>query len=54
MPPTSPRPSSSSRAARAAVEPLISHEFALDEAPAAIAYAIDHPAEVMKALVHAG
>ena len=40
--------------ARAAVEPLISHEFALDEAPAAMAYAIDHPAEVMKALVHAG
>jgi threonine dehydrogenase-like Zn-dependent dehydrogenase len=36
---------------RSAVEPLISHEFALAEAPAAIAYAIDHPAEVMKALV---
>jgi threonine dehydrogenase-like Zn-dependent dehydrogenase len=38
----------------AAVEPLISHEFALAEAPAAIAFAIEHPAEVMKALVHTG
>ena len=38
----------------AAVEPLISHEFELAEAPAAIAYAIEHPAEVMKALVHTG
>jgi threonine dehydrogenase-like Zn-dependent dehydrogenase len=35
------------------VEPLISHEYALEDAPAAIAYAIEHPAEVMKALVHA-
>jgi threonine dehydrogenase-like Zn-dependent dehydrogenase len=38
----------------AAVEPLISHEFALAEAPAAIAFAIEHPAEVMKALVLTG
>jgi L-gulonate 5-dehydrogenase len=37
-----------------AVEPLISHDFELAEAPAAIAFAIDNPAEVMKALVHAG
>lgn len=37
-----------------AVEPLISHEFALEDAPAAIAYAIEHPAEVMKAVVHVG
>ena len=36
------------------MEPLISHEFALGEAPAAIAFAIDNPAEVMKALVHTG
>ena len=39
---------------RDAVAPLISHEFALEEAPEAIAFAIEHPAEVMKALVHAG
>jgi L-gulonate 5-dehydrogenase len=39
---------------RDAVEPLITHDFALEEAPAAIAFAIEHPAEVMKALVHAG
>jgi threonine dehydrogenase-like Zn-dependent dehydrogenase len=39
---------------RDAVEPLISHEFALEDAPAAIAYAIEHPAEVMKALVQLG
>ena len=39
---------------RSAVEALISHEFALEEAPAAIAFAIEHPAEAMKVLVHAG
>jgi threonine dehydrogenase-like Zn-dependent dehydrogenase len=39
---------------RGAVEPLISHEFGLEEAPAAIAFAIEHPAEVMKAMVHVG
>jgi threonine dehydrogenase-like Zn-dependent dehydrogenase len=38
----------------AAVEALISHEFALEEAPEAIAFAIAHPAEAMKVLVHAG
>ena len=37
---------------RAAVLPLITHEFSLEEAPQAIAYAIEHPAEVMKAVVH--
>jgi threonine dehydrogenase-like Zn-dependent dehydrogenase len=39
---------------RDAVEPLISHEFELEDAPAAIAFAIEHPAEVMKAVVHVG
>ena len=39
---------------RDAVEALISHEFALEEAPAAIAFAIANPAEAMKVLVHAG
>ena len=31
--------------------PMITHEFSLDEAPEAIAYAMQHPAEVMKAVV---
>jgi threonine dehydrogenase-like Zn-dependent dehydrogenase len=35
-----------------AVAPLITHEFSLEEAPEAIAFAIAHPAEVMKAVVH--
>jgi hypothetical protein len=39
---------------RDAIEPLISHEFALEDAPAAIAFAIEHPADVMKALVQLG
>jgi L-gulonate 5-dehydrogenase len=39
---------------RAAVEPLISHEYALEDAPAAIAFAIANPSEAMKVLVHAG
>jgi threonine dehydrogenase-like Zn-dependent dehydrogenase len=30
---------------------LVTHEFALDEAPSAIDYAIRHPAEVMKAMI---
>ena len=30
---------------------LVTHEFALEQAPEAIAYAIAHPAEVMKAVV---
>jgi threonine dehydrogenase-like Zn-dependent dehydrogenase len=38
----------------AAVEALISHEFALEEAPEAIAFAIANPAEAMKVLVHTG
>ena len=37
---------------RDAVAPLITHEFSLEEAPHAIAYAIAHPDEVMKAVVH--
>jgi L-gulonate 5-dehydrogenase len=37
-----------------AVERLISHDYALEDAPAAIAFAIDNPAETMKVLVHAG
>ena len=37
---------------RAAVQPLITHEFSLEEAPHAISYAIEHPAEVLKAVVH--
>lgn len=36
----------------AAVAPLLTHEFPLEEAPQAIAFAIEHPAEVMKAVVH--
>ena len=51
--PTSPRRPRSSRAGARAVEPLL-HEFSLEEAPAAIAFAIEHPAEVMKAVVHTG
>jgi len=30
---------------------LVTHEFGLERAPEAIAYAIEHPAEVMKAVV---
>ena len=36
------------------VEPLITHEYALEEAPAAIAFAIDNPEDAMKVLVRAG
>ena len=36
---------------REAAAGLVTHEFPLDEAPEAIAYAIAHPAEVMKAVV---
>jgi L-gulonate 5-dehydrogenase len=36
-----------------AVERLITHEYALEDAPAAIAFAIDNPEEAMKVLVHA-
>jgi L-gulonate 5-dehydrogenase len=32
---------------------LISHEFALDEAPEAIRFAMSNPAEVMKVVIHA-
>lgn len=39
---------------RDAVAPLLTHDFSLEEAPLAIAYAIEHPAEVMKAVVHVG
>ncbi len=37
---------------RDAVSPLITHEFSLEEAAEAFAFAIEHPAEVMKAVVH--
>jgi threonine dehydrogenase-like Zn-dependent dehydrogenase len=37
---------------RDAVAPLLTHDFSLEEAPHAIAFAIEHPAEVMKAVVH--
>jgi L-gulonate 5-dehydrogenase len=35
-----------------AVAPLLTHDYALEEAPEAIAYASGNPAEVMKAVVH--
>ncbi|MGZ4334635.1 MAG: alcohol dehydrogenase catalytic domain-containing protein [Gaiellaceae bacterium] len=37
---------------RDAVAPLLTHDFSLEEAPQAIAFAIEHPDEVMKAVVH--
>jgi len=39
------------RRRRDAVSGLVTHEFDLEQAPEAIAYAIEHPAEVMKAVV---
>jgi 2-desacetyl-2-hydroxyethyl bacteriochlorophyllide A dehydrogenase len=36
---------------RDAVAGLVTHEFTLEQAPEAMAYAIEHPAEVMKAVV---
>ncbi len=36
---------------RDALAGLVTHEFPLEEAPAAISYAIEHPAEVMKAVI---
>jgi 2-desacetyl-2-hydroxyethyl bacteriochlorophyllide A dehydrogenase len=36
---------------RDAVAGLVTHDFSLERAPAAMAYAIEHPAEVMKAVV---
>jgi threonine dehydrogenase-like Zn-dependent dehydrogenase len=35
-----------------AVSPLLTDDFALEDAPEAMAYASGHPAEVMKAMVH--
>jgi L-gulonate 5-dehydrogenase len=37
---------------RDALAGLVTHEFSLDETPMAIDYAIRHPAEVMKAMIH--
>jgi threonine dehydrogenase-like Zn-dependent dehydrogenase len=37
---------------RDAIEPLLTHDFSLEEAPQAIVYASEHPADVMKAVVH--
>ncbi len=37
---------------RDAVAPLLTHEFSFDEAPHAITFAIEHPAEVLKAVIH--
>ncbi len=39
---------------RDAAAGLVTHEFALEQAPEAIAYAIANPAEVMKAVVRVG
>jgi len=39
------------RRQRDAVSGLVTHEFTLEQAPEAIVYAIEHPAEVMKAVV---
>ncbi len=39
---------------RDAVEPLLSHDYALADAPDAIAFAIEHAPDVMKVLVHLG
>ena len=39
------------RRRRDAVSGLVTHDYPLERAPAAIAYAIEHPAEVMKAVV---
>jgi threonine dehydrogenase-like Zn-dependent dehydrogenase len=36
---------------REALAGLVTHEFALEQAPDAIVYAIEHPAEVMKAVI---
>ena len=36
---------------RDAVAGLVTHDFPLERAPAAMSYAIEHPAEVMKAVV---
>jgi threonine dehydrogenase-like Zn-dependent dehydrogenase len=36
---------------RAAAAGLITHEFTLEEAPRAMSYAMEHPAEVMKAVI---
>jgi threonine dehydrogenase-like Zn-dependent dehydrogenase len=39
---------------RDAVTPLLTHDFSLEQAPEAIVYAIEHPDEVVKAVVHIG
>ena len=42
------------RRRRDAAAGLVTHEFGLEQAPEAIAYAMEHPAEVMKAIVRIG
>jgi threonine dehydrogenase-like Zn-dependent dehydrogenase len=42
------------RRRRDAASGLVTHEFTLEQAPAAMAYAIEHPAEAMKVLVRLG
>ena len=39
---------------REAAAPLVTHEFALEQAPDAIVYAMQNPVEVMKAVVRVG
>ena len=48
---SSRRPSASSRSNEALLEPLISRRFPLERAPEALAYAMEHPAEVMKVVI---
>jgi threonine dehydrogenase-like Zn-dependent dehydrogenase len=36
------------------LEPLISRRFPLDEAPEALAYAMENPADVMKVVITGG
>ena len=51
---SSPRPSSSSSATPRGSLRSISHEFPLHEAPEAMHFAMEHPAEVMKVMIRGG